>query len=59
MVLSSLTQKIFDQINNKLNIPFFTSRFGIDIFPFSKYNNLGLAELKDRNIIERFSLKRI
>ena len=54
------SKKIFDQINNKLNIPFFTSRFGIDIFPFSKYNNLGLAGIKgqkyNREILSKTDL---
>lgn len=45
-IKQSDTKKIFNQINDRLKIPFFTSRFGIDLFPYSKYNNMGLAGIK-------------
>ena len=45
-VKQSGSKKIFDQINNKLNIPFLSSRFAIDLFPYSKNNNLGQVGIK-------------
>jgi len=48
-VKQSSSKKIFNQINDKLKIPFFTSRFGIDLFPYSKHNNMGLAGIKGQN----------
>ncbi len=39
-------ETIFKKINNKLNIPFFNSRFANDIFPYSNKLNMGLCGIK-------------
>tara|TARA_Y100000590_G_scaffold469907_1_gene660577 strand:- start:2694 stop:4382 length:1689 start_codon:yes stop_codon:yes gene_type:complete len=45
-IKQSKSKNIFNQINNKLNIPFLCSRFAIDLFPFSKKNNMGQVGIK-------------
>ena len=48
-IKQSNSKKIFDQINNKLDIPFLSSRFAIDLFPYSKKNNMGQVGIKGQN----------
>lgn len=48
-IKQSNSKKIFDQINNKLKIPFLSSRFAIDLFPYSKNNNMGQVGIKGQS----------
>lgn len=56
----SRSKKIFEKLNKNLNIPFFTSRFAIDIFPFSNEMNLGQCGIRgmpySKEIIEESDL---
>lgn len=45
-IKQSGSKKIFSKLNKKLNIPFLNSRFALDLFPFSKKNNMGQVGIK-------------
>ena len=52
-IKQSGAKKIFKEVNNILKIPFLTSRFACDLFPYSKKTNMGLIGIKGQTYNEK------
>ena len=52
-VKQSKANKTFSEINNILKIPFLTSRFAFDLYPYSKETNMGLVGIKGQSFNEK------